>query len=80
MAITEELCSTIWNRHINDIKENGIQQYTDDVTFQDFKEVLDSLNTFTTIDRIFKTNKNKSWKKIYVNIMELFKNTVIKKL
>ncbi len=80
MAITEELCSTIWNRHINDIKENGIQQHTDDVTFQDFKEVLDSLNTFTTIDRIFKTNKNKSWKKIYVNIMELFKEHSYKKI
>ena len=78
MAITEEFCSIIWNRHLNDIKKNGIQNYTDDAEFVDFKTILDSMNTYTSVDRIFKTNKNKTWKKIYENIMELFKEHTYK--
>ncbi len=80
MAITEEFCSIIWNRHLNDIKKNGIQNYTDDAEFVDFKAILDSMNTYTSVDRIFKTNKNKTWKKIYENIMELFKEHTYKKI
>ena len=81
MAITEELCSTIWNNHLKNIENNGITEHTDDVQFEDFSAVLDESNTYTTVEHIMSTTRNNTWKKIYINVIEFFKeNPSIDKL